>query len=105
MSDALDDINTLSGTRADNERHAIARAALLNLLLNDDAVPCFVGSAASWGASMLLGFSFLAVDPRLTIHHSGWPGKRVERSEEKIAGCGSWGTVGFQSTRTRLYAN
>jgi len=51
MPDALDDINALSGTRADNERHAIARAALLNLMLNDDAVPCFVVSAVSFGAS------------------------------------------------------
>jgi hypothetical protein len=42
MSDALDDINALSDTRSDNERHTIARAARLNLLLNDDAVPCFV---------------------------------------------------------------
>src|SRR5262249_11464432 len=30
-----DDINVLSGTRADNERHAIARAALLNELLSE----------------------------------------------------------------------
>ena len=34
--------------------------------------------------SVLIVISFLAVDPRLTIHHSGWRGKRVERSEEKI---------------------
>jgi hypothetical protein len=84
MSDALDDINALSGSRADNERHAIARAALLNLLLNDDAVHCFVVSAASLGASTLfIEVLLCAVDPRLTIHHSCRQGKSMEISEER----------------------
>src|SRR5262249_25726980 len=45
--------------------------------------PRFVFNVASFvvvlsvvAASVLIVISFLAVDPRLTIHHSGWPGKR-----------------------------
>src|SRR5205823_12385280 len=49
-------------------------------------VACSVIPVASFivPSTLLMMFSPLAVDPRLTIHHSGAPGKRGQRSE-KIA--------------------
>src|SRR5215468_2312377 len=50
-------------------------------------VASFVVVLSVVATSVLIVISFLAGDPRGTIHHSGWPRKRVERSEEKIAAC------------------
>src|SRR5262249_44113471 len=58
-------------------------------------VASFVVVLSVVATSVLIVISFLAVDPPLTIHHSGWPGKRVERSEERIAVCSRGRSGGF----------
>ena len=67
--------------------------------------PRFVFNVASFvvvsvvATSVLIVISFLAVDPRLTIHHSGWLGKRVERSKERSQ------SVALGRLRISIYEN